>query len=76
MTRIETILQAVRKLSAEERAELVQRLSEPEMSPVTDQEDLEMAQRGLHLLTESTRDDDWSALYPESLQRLPRGNTH
>ena len=67
MTRLETILRDARALSADELAQLLAALL-AESASADDADEAGAGQRGLAAWTESTRDEDWSAFYPESLR--------
>lgn len=65
MTKVESILRQAESLTEGEFNELLAALLERSSTP--DADDLLTGARGLHNLTESTRDDDWSAFYPPDL---------
>ncbi len=73
MTRLESIVEQAKLLSASERAELIAILKEGEIDSESDEA---VGLRGLAALTESTRHEDWSEFYPESIRRLIRERSH
>jgi hypothetical protein len=67
MTKLESILRDARRLPPEELAQLLSALMESGDSHEEIEETL-AGQRGLANWTESTRGEDWSEFYPESLR--------
>jgi len=66
MTRLEAIIEETKLLSASEREQLVKVLSD---QAAAGQYDAAVGRRGMASMTESSRQEDWSAHYPESLRR-------
>jgi hypothetical protein len=67
MTKLESILRDARRLPPEELARLLSALMESGDSQEAVEETL-AGQRGLANWTESTRQEDWSEFYPDSLR--------
>jgi hypothetical protein len=67
MTRLEAILRDAQALSADELSQLLAALL-AENARASDADEAAAGQRGLASWTESTREEDWSAFYPESLR--------
>jgi hypothetical protein len=66
MTKLDTIMAQVAHLSPDERAELIALLvRQPPGAAEIDE--IAAGERGLAAWTESCRDEDWSAYYPETL---------
>ena len=68
MTWVEAILKEAEGLSEVEQSELIRVLVSRAPSEEADCEDSSVAQRGLASWTESTRGEDWSGFFPESLR--------
>lgn len=68
MTKLELILEQADALSQAEREQLLQMLSARVFSQGAGDDDSAAGQRGLALWTESTRGEDWSMYYPDSLR--------
>ena len=66
MTKLDTIMEQVAHLSPDERARLVAMLvhKSPDAAEI---DGIAAGERGLAAWTESCRDEDWSAYYPETL---------
>lgn len=71
MTRLQAIIEEAKLLSGSEREQLIEALKRQSISDRDD--DVSVAQRGLAYLTDSSREEDWSAFYPESLRRKAGG---
>jgi len=67
MTKLQELVQRTSELTPEERAELLSMLLAQSHCDMT-VEEAAAGQRGLAAWTESVAQDDWSALYPESLR--------
>ena len=67
MTKLEAILEQANGLSPIERERLLQLLSAQAFGDFVDDE-AAVGKRGLAALTESTRDEDWSVFYPDTLR--------
>ena len=67
MTHLDTILAEAKRLSATDQAKLVEEILQSLRSD-PDGEEVLVGQRGLVNLTESMRNEDWSAFYPKSLR--------
>lgn len=67
MTQLETILEQARRLSIDEREQLLRLLSAEGFVDGADDE-AACGERGLAAWTESTRNEDWSMFYPETLR--------
>jgi len=66
MTTLEKILEQAKDLSPIEIESLLRELSAHALSQPGD-DDASVGKRGLSAWTESTRNEDWSAFYPDSL---------
>lgn len=73
MSKVETILEQANGLSPVEREQLLRRLLEEAFTGAPEDE-ARVGRRGLSAWTESTRGEDWSMYYPESLRN--GGSTH
>jgi len=67
MTKLETILEQTKALSPTEREQLLRLLSTQSFGHGPDDETA-VGTRGLAAWTESTRGDDWSMFYPDTLR--------
>lgn len=67
MVKIEEMLVAARQLSPSERDTLIRRLLDEHWHDDADEHSA--GERGIRLLAEATRDENWSAFYPPSLKR-------
>jgi len=66
MTALEAILKKVDRLSVNDRAQLLRILLEA-MERDAEADQIATGQHGLAAWTESTRDESWSDLYPDTL---------
>lgn len=73
MTRLEAILERAKGLSAVERAQLLHELT-ANVAEAHPDDEIAVGQRGLAAWTESTRSEDWSKYYPDSLRTGERNS--
>ncbi len=67
MTKLESILEQAKSLSAPELDELMKALSSFAFDGCGE-DDASVGKRGLAALTESTKNEDWSMYYPDELR--------
>ncbi|MBI3836137.1 MAG: hypothetical protein HY287_17585 [Planctomycetes bacterium] len=67
MTKLEAILEQAKGLSRFELEDLLRELSAYALDNRADDE-ADVGKRGLNAWTESTKGEDWSAYYPDSLR--------
>lgn len=65
MTKLDTIMEHVAHLSPDERAELIALLVRQPPS-AAEIDEIAAGERGLAAWTESCREEDWSAYYPDT----------